>query len=177
MDTYATAAAPAHAAAAASDLRQALDTALAQGITTDEIHRMIDQCPPVHRVATPDDIVRVLDSGARRNDAVGTGPVTPNYDPANADVRKVTYLNRESGETKEVIYRPDAVPDGLIDLPTAARKYDIPVRTLHAWVVRGKIPRRGRVRAKAAGGGYVLTDDAAIPICRDNPRKRGPKCA
>ena len=39
----------------------------------------------------------------------------------------------------------------------------------------GKLPRCGRVRAKAPGGGYILTKENQIEYCRDHPRKRGPK--
>ena len=72
-------------------------------------------------------------------------------------------------DSADVIY--DVLPDGMIDLPSAAKKYDISVKTLGMWVHRGKLPRRGRLRGKAAGGGYIVTDEAAIPLCRDNPRK------
>ena len=72
-------------------------------------------------------------------------------------------------EERERIF--DVLPDGLIDLPSASRKYNIPVRTLQSWVKRGKLPRRGRLKARAAGGGYIMTEEAAIPYCRDNPRK------
>ena len=78
-----------------------------------------------------------------------------------------------SDDSSEQIY--DELPDGLIDLPSASKKYDIPVKTLGMWVHRGKLPRRGRLKAKAAGGGYILTEESAILHCRDNPRKRGPK--
>ena len=72
-----------------------------------------------------------------------------------------------------VIY--DELPPGLIDLPSASKKYGIKVGTLRYWVHVGKLPRKGRLRAPAAGGGYIVTEDAMIPYCRDNPRKRGPK--
>ena len=72
-----------------------------------------------------------------------------------------------------VIY--DELPPGLIDLPSASKKYGIPVKTLRTWVHRGKIPRRGRLRARSPGGGYIVTVEAEIEYCRDNPRKRGPK--
>ena len=78
-------------------------------------------------------------------------------------------------DSEYVIYEPGELPEGLIDLPSASRKYGIPISTLQSWLRRGKLPRRGRVRARAAGGGYVVTEMAAIEYCRDNPRKRGPK--
>ena len=75
----------------------------------------------------------------------------------------------------DVIYEPGNLPEGLIDLPSASKKYGVPVRTLQTWVKRGKLPKCGRLRAKAPGGGYILTVEAEIEHCRDNPRKRGPK--
>ncbi len=78
-------------------------------------------------------------------------------------------------ESEDVIYEPGNLPEGLIDLPSASKKYGIRVRTLHAWIQRGKLPRRGRLRARAAGGGYIVTEEAEILRCRDNPRKPGPK--
>ena len=78
-------------------------------------------------------------------------------------------------ESDDVIYEPGELPEGLIDLPSASKKYGIPVRTLGQWIHRGKLPRCGRLRARAAGGGYIVTEEAAIVYCRDHPRKPGPK--
>ena len=78
-------------------------------------------------------------------------------------------------EPDDVVYEPGNLPEGLIDLPSASKKYGIKVGTLRYWVHVGKLPRKGRLRAPAAGGGYIVTEDAMIPYCRDNPRKRGPK--
>ena len=69
------------------------------------------------------------------------------------------------------LYLPGLLPDNLIDLPSAAKKYGIPVRTLRGWVHRGRLPRRGRLKGKASGGGYIVTEESAILYCRDNPRK------
>ena len=74
-------------------------------------------------------------------------------------------------EPSDVIYEPGQLPEGLIDLPTASKKYGIPVDTLRRWVQRGKLPNCGRLRAKAPGGGYILTVEDGIEFCRDNPRK------
>ena len=73
----------------------------------------------------------------------------------------------------DIIY--DALPEGLIDLPSASRKYGIPVDTLRRWIQRGKLPRCGRLRAKSPGGGYIVTKAADIEYCRTHPRKPGPK--
>ena len=75
----------------------------------------------------------------------------------------------------DVIYEPGELPDGLIDLPSAAKKYGISVVMLRSWVQRGKLPRRGRLRGRSPGRGYIVTEDQMIPYCRDNPRKTGRK--
>ena len=147
---------PAPAAGVASGLYQAVDTALASGFTPNQIADMVAQrISPTHRVASAADIARLLAG----HDAAG--PVTPNSDGDDADA------------AAEVIYPPDAVPDGLSDRPSASARYGIASNTLWMWVKCGKLPHRGRVQAKSAGGGYILTDDAAIPHCRDNPKPMG----
>ena len=78
-------------------------------------------------------------------------------------------------ESDDVIYEAGNLPEGLIDLPTASKKYGIRVETLRRWIQRGKLPKCGRLRARAPGGGYILTVESEILYCRDNPRKRGPK--
>ena len=78
-------------------------------------------------------------------------------------------------ESDDVIYEPGNLPEGLIDLPSASRKYGISKATLRTWVHRGKLPRLGRLRAKSPGGGYIVTREAEILYCRDHPRKTGRK--
>ena len=128
------------------DLQSAIDQALQSGMDAEAIARMVAERIKVTRVSDANDIVGVLD-------ATETAP-------------------EDAGD---IIYEPGELPDGLIDLPSAAKKYGISVVTLRSWVQRGKIPRRGRLRAPAAGGGYVVTEMAAIEHCRNHPRKRGPK--
>ena len=78
-------------------------------------------------------------------------------------------------EPYDVIYEPGNLPEGLIDLPSASKKYGISKATLRTWVHRGKLPRLGRLRAKSPGGGYIVTREAEILYCRDHPRKTGRK--
>ena len=78
-------------------------------------------------------------------------------------------------EPDDVIYEPGNLPEGLIDLPSASKKYGIPVKTLRSWIYLGKLPKRGRLKARAPGGGYIVTVEADIEYCRDHPRKRGRK--
>ena len=78
-------------------------------------------------------------------------------------------------EADDVVYEPGNLPEGLIDLPSASKKYGIPVKTLRSWIYLGKLPKRGRLKARAPGGGYIVTVEADIEYCRDHPRKRGRK--
>ena len=74
-------------------------------------------------------------------------------------------------------YDPDTVyaelPAGLIDLPTAATRYKVNVRTIYNWLRRGRLALCGRLRAPATGGGYlVVCEDELVAFMR-GPRDRG----
>ena len=56
----------------------------------------------------------------------------------------------------------EELPPHLIDLPTAARKHDRPVGTLHGWVKNGLLHKFGRLRAPVKGGGYIVLDRAEV---------------
>ena len=43
---------------------------------------------------------------------------------------------------EDVMYEPEELPEGLIDLPNTAKKFGIPVRALGSWVHIGKLPGR-----------------------------------
>ena len=108
-------------------------------------------------------IERAREDGLSLDDMVSMITTAFNHESSNRSVHPT--------QADDVIYEPGNLPEGLIDLPTASKKYGIPGSTLRNWVLRGKLPRRGRVRARAAGGGYIVTEMAAIEYCRDNPRK------
>ena len=77
----------------------------------------------------------------------------------------------EPAPAAEVIY--DELPEGLIDLPSAATKYGRPITTLRGWVHRGKLISVGRLRAPAYGGGYVVVDEESLKSVITNPPKNG----
>ena len=76
-------------------------------------------------------------------------------------------------ETECLVYDPGDVPAGLISLPDAAKKYGISIRTLRTWINRGKLLNCGRVRAKAPGGGYILTKEEHDRVLSRPPTKTG----
>ena len=128
------------------ELQGAIDQALRSGMDAEAIAHMVAERINVTRGSDANDIVGVQDA-----------PETPPEDAG------------------DVIYEPGELPEGLIDLPSAAKKYGISVVTLRSWVQRGKLPRRGRLRGRSPGRGYIVTEDKMIPYCRDNPRKTGRK--
>ena len=80
---------------------------------------------------------------------------------------------------EETIYTETEVPEGLIDLPAAAQKYNCPINTLQTWVKKGRLKTHGRRKAPARGGGYLLLvetevlDRVKAPINKGGrPRKR-----
>ena len=54
------------------------------------------------------------------------------------------------------------LPEGLIDLPTAAKEFGCSVHRIRGWVRRGHIPIKGRLKAGAPGGGYFVVSKADL---------------
>ena len=54
------------------------------------------------------------------------------------------------------------LPEGLIDLPRAAKKYDCKGPTLRTWVHRGHLKSMGRLRGSSPGGGYLVVSEADL---------------
>jgi hypothetical protein len=54
------------------------------------------------------------------------------------------------------------LPPGLIDLPSAAKKYECTVSRFRNWVYRGYIQVQGRLHAPASGGGYLVVNEADL---------------
>ena len=63
----------------------------------------------------------------------------------------------EPAPAAEVIYAE--LPEGLIDLPSACRKYGVNRQTANGWLQRGLIPRMGKLRAPGDGGVNVVGED------------------
>ena len=50
----------------------------------------------------------------------------------------------------------DELPDGLIDLPTAAERYGCKPHRIYMWVYRGRLQERGRLRGPGKNGGAIV---------------------
>ena len=115
-----------------------------------------------------------------------------NYEPLHSAVRTAL----DSGLDREVILRTvsdalaqptsnrhtndrnpmtiyNELPAGMIDLPTAAKRYNLKRGTLGMWVRRGKLPNLGKLKAPAPGGGYTITSEAALAACIAEPPSKG----
>ena len=79
--------------------------------------------------------------------------------------------NAEPAPAAEVIY--DELPEGLIDLQSAATVHGCNVRTLQSWVDRGVLKVHGKLRRSAPGGGVRLVSKADLAERLTNPVKRG----
>ena len=77
--------------------------------------------------------------------------------------------------TDRAIY--DELPDGLITLPEAARKYGesgVTSRQLHRWVDRERLTHMGYLRGPTPQGGYVLLVEAELAaLLEDNLTRAG----
>ena len=67
----------------------------------------------------------------------------------------------------------DEVPAGLIDLPSAARKYGVPLGRIQGWVDKGTLNTYGRVKAPARGGGYRLVSERELEEKVHQPLSKG----
>ena len=54
------------------------------------------------------------------------------------------------------------LPDGMIDLPTAAGKYDVPKTNLQSWIYRGRLHSYGCLRRSGPGGGSHIVHEGAL---------------
>ena len=72
---------------------------------------------------------------------------------------------------------PDTVytelPPGLIDLPSAVKKYGLILSTVHDWIRHGRIKPQGRLKAPARGGGYLVVREEDLLAYMRAPRDKG----
>ena len=88
------------------------------------------------------------------------------------DVYNAPQVNgAEPAPAAEHVY--DELPEGLIDLRTAAEKYGCSVGRLRQWVKRGHLLPQGRLKARAPGGGVVLVDASFLQRLLLDPPKNG----
>jgi hypothetical protein len=127
------------------DLQRAVDRLLAEGADGAQIAEMVaERIIKYPMVENPTDIVDLLAAAD-----------TP---PENEGV---------------VIYEPDELPEGLIDLPTASKRYGVNNTTMRSWVAKGLVQAKGRLRAPAAKGGYVVVSEADLCTYMNSPRNKG----
>ena len=76
------------------------------------------------------------------------------------------------GDAGDVFYEPGELPEGLIDLPSAADIYHKRLGTLRQWVQRGKLQKLGRMRG-AAPGGYIVVSKRELEAELTAPQNKG----
>ena len=99
-------------------------------------------------------------------DALAAGVVTrdeildmvPTIDPQSANGYKTAVPATNADDLP--IYTE--LPEGLIDLPTAGRKYGCHRARLRNWVMHGHLKVHGRLKAPARGGGYIVVSESEL---------------
>lgn len=94
---------------------------------------------------------------------------------------RIVTLNELASETLVGVATPkdegvviyDELPPGLIDLPTASRKYGVKNATMRYWISKGHIKLAGRKKAPAAGGGYAVVCEDKLFDYIKAPRNKG----
>ena len=65
------------------------------------------------------------------------------------------------------------LPDGLIDLSNAAKKYNCTPERFRRWVYRGYLEERGRLRGPGPNGGSIVVCEAELDARVASPPNRG----
>ena len=75
------------------------------------------------------------------------------------------------------VYERGHLPEGLIDLPSAARKYGeeygVSADAMRKWVSRGRVTKMGLLKAPAPGGGYLVVRELELLEYMRRPRDKG----
>ena len=114
-----------------ADLQQAIDVALASGVSETEILSMV-------ATATAD----------------YSEPALPGFE----DQRPPIF---------------DELPDGLIDLTEAAKRYRKSAGVLRQWVYRGHLEEIGRLRSRGRNGGSIVIREADLLAKLNEPPSKG----
>ena len=87
---------------------------------------------------------------------------------ADHDARQVDFFD----QVEERMY-VEEFPEGLITIDDAANKFDLNRGTVYAWVQKGYIRERGRLRAPGKGSGKIVLEEAEFQEFLKIPRKTG----
>lgn len=91
----------------------------------------------------------------------------------------VTTISADERRTREEVAAVEdlpiykKLPDGLIDLPSAAQKYCKPRATLNTWARREYVRVVGRLYAPAPGGGYLVFRESELQAYMASEKNRG----
>ena len=67
----------------------------------------------------------------------------------------------------------DELPDGLIDLATAAERYGCKPHRIYMWVYRGRLQERGRLRGPGKNGGAIVVCENDLLERMNAPPNKG----
>ena len=72
---------------------------------------------------------------------------------------------------------PDTVytelPAGLIDVPSAVRKYKLRSSTVYDWIKKGHLNLHGRLKGPVRGGGFLVIRETELVTYMAAPRGKG----
>ena len=112
-------------------------------------------------------ITDALSVGTTRQDIVSTVATAL----AKAEAKESELTGLDAGPQGCPIF-PE-LPEGLIDLPSAAAKYGLPLYRLRTWVQRGHLTVIGRLRAPSPGGGYLILSEKELVKHMASPPNKG----
>ena len=67
----------------------------------------------------------------------------------------------------------DELPDGLIDLSRASKKYGCTTDRMRKWIYRGQLEERGRLRGPGKNGGSIVVCERELKMRINAPPNKG----
>ena len=111
-------------------------------------------------------VARMLDAGVDKAELLSMfQTIVDQHEAASSDVVAPNNYDENTVFTE--------LPEGLIDVSTATKKYQLSRMTLNNWIRRGHLVPQGRLKAPARGGGYWVVDEAALVRCMATPTRMG----
>ena len=113
-------------------------------------------------------LMQMLDSGVNRVDIISmVETIVDNHQV----IQPIIEVSNGNGHDDEAVFTE--LPEGLIDIRTAAKKHGMNASTIRTWIHKGHLTVVGRLKAPARGGGYSVVEESQLLDYISAPKSRG----
>ena len=121
---------------------------------------------PPRRGRPPKGVSQMLSTGVAKADILSMFHTLVNQqDPVSSDSVAPNGFDENTVFTE--------LPEGLVDVPTASKKYAVNTAYLRDLLRRGRLQLHGRLKASAPGGGYLVLSEQQLIDYLAMPKSKG----